>query len=238
MRDSPTAMTVALIVAAGSGERLGAGRPKALVELGGRPLLDWSIEALRRAPGGRADRRRAAGRRRSAPGGRRVGVDGRRASRSDSVRARARGRRRRATRCSSTTPPGRCSRRELAEAVLAALATTPTPTRRSRPRRSPTRSSAPDDGAAPCARRSTAASCGRCRRRRSSAAPRSSARSTSPAEDARRGDRRRLAGRARGRAGDRRAGRAPRTSRSRPPLDLRVAELLLAERAPSAADPA
>jgi len=39
-------MTVALIVAAGSGERLGAGRPKALVELAGRPLLAWSVEVL------------------------------------------------------------------------------------------------------------------------------------------------------------------------------------------------
>jgi 2-C-methyl-D-erythritol 4-phosphate cytidylyltransferase len=39
-------MTVALIVAAGSGERLGAGRPKALIELAGRPLLQWSIDAL------------------------------------------------------------------------------------------------------------------------------------------------------------------------------------------------
>jgi 2-C-methyl-D-erythritol 4-phosphate cytidylyltransferase len=39
-------MTVALIVAAGSGERLGAGCPKALVELAGRPLLQWSIDAL------------------------------------------------------------------------------------------------------------------------------------------------------------------------------------------------
>ena len=39
-------MTVALIVAAGSGERLGAGRPKAFVELAGRPLLAWSIDAL------------------------------------------------------------------------------------------------------------------------------------------------------------------------------------------------
>jgi 2-C-methyl-D-erythritol 4-phosphate cytidylyltransferase len=39
-------MTVALIVAAGSGERLGADRPKALVELRGRTLLDWSIDAL------------------------------------------------------------------------------------------------------------------------------------------------------------------------------------------------
>ena len=39
-------MTVALIVAAGSGERLGADRPKALVELAGKTLLQWSIEAL------------------------------------------------------------------------------------------------------------------------------------------------------------------------------------------------
>ena len=41
-------MTVALIVAAGRGERLGAGRPKALVELAGRPLLQWSVDALAR----------------------------------------------------------------------------------------------------------------------------------------------------------------------------------------------
>jgi 2-C-methyl-D-erythritol 4-phosphate cytidylyltransferase len=40
-------MAVALIVAAGSGERLGAGRPKALVPLAGRPLLEWSVDALR-----------------------------------------------------------------------------------------------------------------------------------------------------------------------------------------------
>jgi len=44
-------MTVALIVAAGSGERLGAGRPKALVELAGRPLLQWSIDAVSRIAG-------------------------------------------------------------------------------------------------------------------------------------------------------------------------------------------
>jgi 2-C-methyl-D-erythritol 4-phosphate cytidylyltransferase len=44
-------MTVALIVAAGSGERLGAGRPKALVELAGRPLVQWSIDALTRVEG-------------------------------------------------------------------------------------------------------------------------------------------------------------------------------------------
>jgi 2-C-methyl-D-erythritol 4-phosphate cytidylyltransferase len=39
-------MAVALIVAAGRGERLGSGRPKALVTLAGRPMLDWSIAAL------------------------------------------------------------------------------------------------------------------------------------------------------------------------------------------------
>ena len=43
-------MSVALIVAAGSGERLGASRPKALVELAGRTLLQWSVDALRAAP--------------------------------------------------------------------------------------------------------------------------------------------------------------------------------------------
>jgi 2-C-methyl-D-erythritol 4-phosphate cytidylyltransferase len=39
-------MSVALILAAGSGERLGLGRPKALVELAGRPLVEWSTEVL------------------------------------------------------------------------------------------------------------------------------------------------------------------------------------------------
>ena len=42
----PSQMTIALILAAGSGERLGAGRPKAFVELAGRPMLQWSIDAL------------------------------------------------------------------------------------------------------------------------------------------------------------------------------------------------
>jgi 2-C-methyl-D-erythritol 4-phosphate cytidylyltransferase len=39
-------MTVALIVAAGAGERLGGDRPKAFIELAGRPLVQWSIDAL------------------------------------------------------------------------------------------------------------------------------------------------------------------------------------------------
>ena len=39
-------MSLALILAAGSGERLGARMPKALVTLRGRPLLQWSIDAL------------------------------------------------------------------------------------------------------------------------------------------------------------------------------------------------
>jgi 2-C-methyl-D-erythritol 4-phosphate cytidylyltransferase len=42
-------VAVALLVAAGSGERLGAGRPKAFVELAGRPMLAWSLDALRAA---------------------------------------------------------------------------------------------------------------------------------------------------------------------------------------------
>ena len=40
-------MTVALLVAAGSGERLGAGGPKAFVAVAGRTLLEWSLDALR-----------------------------------------------------------------------------------------------------------------------------------------------------------------------------------------------
>ena len=41
-------MTVVGIVAAGgSGERLGAGGPKAFVVLGGRTLLEWALDALR-----------------------------------------------------------------------------------------------------------------------------------------------------------------------------------------------
>jgi 2-C-methyl-D-erythritol 4-phosphate cytidylyltransferase len=44
-------MPIALILAAGSGERLGAEEPKALVELAGRPLLQWSVDVLREVGG-------------------------------------------------------------------------------------------------------------------------------------------------------------------------------------------
>ena len=43
-------MAVALIVAAGRGERLGSGRPTALVPLSGRPMLHWCVDSLRRVP--------------------------------------------------------------------------------------------------------------------------------------------------------------------------------------------
>ncbi|MEX0972712.1 MAG: 2-C-methyl-D-erythritol 4-phosphate cytidylyltransferase [Solirubrobacterales bacterium] len=38
------------MAAAGSGERLGAGGPKAFVALAGRPLVEWSIAAMRSSP--------------------------------------------------------------------------------------------------------------------------------------------------------------------------------------------
>jgi 2-C-methyl-D-erythritol 4-phosphate cytidylyltransferase len=40
-------MAVALVVAAGRGERLGTSVPKAFVMLAGRPMIEWSIAALR-----------------------------------------------------------------------------------------------------------------------------------------------------------------------------------------------
>ncbi len=43
-------MAVALVVAAGSGERLGSDRPKAFVVLGGKPMVQWSVEALQAVP--------------------------------------------------------------------------------------------------------------------------------------------------------------------------------------------
>jgi len=47
---SDATVAVALIVAAGRGERLGARRPKAFVELAGRPLISWSVQALLASP--------------------------------------------------------------------------------------------------------------------------------------------------------------------------------------------
>jgi 2-C-methyl-D-erythritol 4-phosphate cytidylyltransferase len=41
-------MAVAILLAAGTGERLGFDRAKAFVMLAGRPMLEWSVEALRR----------------------------------------------------------------------------------------------------------------------------------------------------------------------------------------------
>jgi 2-C-methyl-D-erythritol 4-phosphate cytidylyltransferase len=40
----------AVIAAAGSGQRLGAGGPKAFVPVAGRPLVEWSLGAFRAAP--------------------------------------------------------------------------------------------------------------------------------------------------------------------------------------------
>jgi 2-C-methyl-D-erythritol 4-phosphate cytidylyltransferase len=43
-------MAVALVVAAGRGERLGTPVPKAFVILAGRPMIEWSLDALRAVP--------------------------------------------------------------------------------------------------------------------------------------------------------------------------------------------
>src|SRR3954470_14885876 len=39
-------MATAIVAAAGTGERLGAGAPKALVPLGGKPMIAWCLQAL------------------------------------------------------------------------------------------------------------------------------------------------------------------------------------------------
>src|ERR687895_22119 len=40
---------VGIVPAGGSGERLGADRPKAFVVCAGRPMVEWSLDALRPA---------------------------------------------------------------------------------------------------------------------------------------------------------------------------------------------
>jgi 2-C-methyl-D-erythritol 4-phosphate cytidylyltransferase len=49
-RRSSAASVTAVIAAAGSGQRLGAGGPKAFVPLAGRAMVEWSIAACRAAP--------------------------------------------------------------------------------------------------------------------------------------------------------------------------------------------
>jgi 2-C-methyl-D-erythritol 4-phosphate cytidylyltransferase len=46
----PRVTTSAILLAGGAGVRMGAGLPKALVPLAGRPLLAWSLEVLAAAP--------------------------------------------------------------------------------------------------------------------------------------------------------------------------------------------
>ena len=55
--DAPPMTVTALIVAAGTGERLGGGVPKQYRMLAGKPVLRWAVEALIRHP---ADREQCA----------------------------------------------------------------------------------------------------------------------------------------------------------------------------------
>ena len=121
-------VAVALLVAAGSGERLGADRPKAFVVLAGRPMLEWSVAALRAAgiedivvalPPGEAAPDGCAGRDRR---GDALGVGAPRAGGGAARRPGRRPRRRAAARDARSTSPPRSPR-------------WPTPTPRSPPRR-------------------------------------------------------------------------------------------------------
>ncbi len=132
---SSSLTAVALIVAAGRGERLGSSGPKAFVALAGRPMLEWSVAALRAAPAiGEIVVALPAEALDAAPGGLR-----RRSPAAPSARTRCgpRSRRRppRRTSCSCTTRRGRCVTPELVARCLAALDEDGGPgTRRSRPR--------------------------------------------------------------------------------------------------------
>jgi 2-C-methyl-D-erythritol 4-phosphate cytidylyltransferase len=46
----PSQGAVAIVVAAGKGERMGGGRPKAFLPLGGRPILLWTVQAFDACP--------------------------------------------------------------------------------------------------------------------------------------------------------------------------------------------
>ena len=46
MSPRPTSAVVGIVPAGGSGERLGADRPKAFVVCAGRPLVEWSVDVL------------------------------------------------------------------------------------------------------------------------------------------------------------------------------------------------
>ena len=81
--------------------------PRRSSQLAGRPMLRWSVDALRAVGGDRADRRRAA---RTARRARRAAFVGRHSAaavRSESVRRALAGVPATATRCSSTTRPAR-----------------------------------------------------------------------------------------------------------------------------------
>ena len=206
--------TWAVVVAAGSGDRLAADRPKAFVRLGGRTMLAWSLamlddhdlidgivmvvpEEYEERASLLADDLCATKIAAAVAGG---------ATRPESVAAglalRARQRRRS---CSCTTPRGRSTPPEVVDRVVAALragaegAVPALPRGRHRQaRRRPTAASP---------RRSTAAPCAPCRRRR---AFRSRCCARRSRRDARGCDRLRLDGRALGRPRRLRRGRRAR----------------------------
>ena len=106
---------VGIVPAAGSGERLGADRPKAFVVCAGRPLIEWSLDVLREV----CDRVVVA----VPPRATTTGPTRARAAPSRSALGAQRARRgaggRRSWSC--TTPRGRSSRRELVERCVTAL---------------------------------------------------------------------------------------------------------------------
>ena len=183
-------MAVALIVAAGGGERLGAGTPKALVELAGRSLLAWSVDLMLGCDGvqrvvvalppgvpapagtvgvqGGAVRSESVARALAAAGAARVGgAAGAAGLAADAGALAARLAGLAGTWSSCTTRPGRWPRRSSCSGRSRRSPAIPARgwTARSPPRRCLTRSSAWARTGS-CPRRSIARRCGRCRRRR------------------------------------------------------------------------